>query len=83
MPPIGIINNIRVEPEEIDIRHNDILVFLTDGFGENVKRTIEQYVQKANFLPLKNYAKFLFKKLNEGVLIEDDKTLVAIKINKS
>lgn len=83
LPPIGIINNIRVEPEEIDIRHNDILVFLTDGFGENVKRTIEQYVQKANFLPLKNYAKFLFKKLNEGVLIEDDKTLVAIKINKS
>ena len=57
-------------------------MFLTDGFGENVRETIEKYVQKSSFLPINNYVKFLFKKLNENVKTEDDQTLIGIKISK-
>ncbi|MBE6142458.1 MAG: hypothetical protein E7177_00525 [Erysipelotrichaceae bacterium] len=83
LPPLGIINNIKIVPDEIELKHNDILLFLTDGFGENVRETIEKYVQKSSFLPINNYVKFLFKKLNENVKTEDDQTLIGIKISKS
>jgi hypothetical protein len=82
LPPVGIINSINVEPEIIDIQHNDILLFLTDGYGDNIAEIIEKTIQKASFLPLKSYLKFLNKKLNENLHINDDQTIVGIKVIK-
>ena len=83
LPPIGIISNIKVNPEIIQLRPNDILLFITDGFGEQVKEILEKTSQKSIFLPLKNYVKFLFKKLSEEIKIEDDRTILAVKIIKN
>ena len=82
LPPIGIISNIKVQEEKIELQHNDILLFLTDGFGEGAKEIIESTSQKSSFLPLKNYVKFLFKKLQENISIDDDRTIVGVKIMK-
>lgn len=83
LPPIGIIGNIKVEPETIELFHNDTLIFLTDGFGEQVKDLIESTIQKTSFLSLKNYVKFLFNRLNENSDVEDDKTIIGVKIIKN
>lgn len=83
LPPIGIIKNIHIDSEIIDIKNKDIIIFCTDGFSDNIKSVLENTVQKASFLPLKNYLKFLYKKLEEISNNEDDKTLIGIKITKN
>ena len=83
LPPIGIINNVHINQEEIELRKGDIVVFMTDGFGENVIETVRKTIQKTYFLSLKNYLKFLQNELIKESKNEDDQTLVAIKINKS
>ena len=83
LPPIGIIGNIKVSSDYVELHHNDILIFLTDGFGEQVKEELENTIQKVNFLPFKNYIKFLFNRLNKLSNVEDDKTIVGIKIIKN
>ena len=48
-----------------------------------MKEILEKTSQKSIFLPLKNYVKFLFKKLSEEIKIEDDRTILAVKIIKN
>ena len=83
LPPIGIINNVHINQEEIELRKGDIVLFMTDGFGENVAEIVRKTIQKAHFLSLKNYLKFLQNELIKESKNDDDQTLVAIKINKS
>ena len=82
-PPIGIIGNIKVEAQTIELQHNDILIFMSDGFKEEVKNVLESTTQKAVFLPFRNYVKFLFNKLEKESNLVDDKTIIGIKIIKS
>ena len=83
LPPIGIIGNIKVEAQTRELQHNDILIFMSDGFKEEVKNVLESTTQKAVFLPFRNYVKFLFNKLEKESNLVDDKTIIGIKIIKS
>lgn len=83
LPPLGILNSIHVNGETLNLCHNDILLFFTDGFGEHVTELIEKTIQKSSFLPLKNYVKFLYKRLLEESSVDDDKTIVGVKIIKN
>lgn len=82
LPPIGIINGVQIKPEIFDIRNNDILLFFTDGFGEDIAENLQKTVQKSSFLPLKNYVKFLYNSLGKDLKGVDDQTIIAIKVNK-
>ena len=63
--------------------NNDIVLFLTDGYGDDIVKILEKTVQKASFLPLKNYIKFLNRVFIENKTIEDDQTIIGIKIKKN
>ena len=83
LPPIGIVNNFKDKADTISFQKGDIFIFMTDGFGENVAEIVRKTIQKAHFLSLKNYLKFLQNELIKESKNDDDQTLVAIKINKS
>ena len=83
LPPVGIINNLKAYEEKFELMNNDIVLFLTDGYGDDIVKIIEKTVQKASFLPLKNYIKFLNRVFIENKTIEDDQTIIGIKIKKN
>lgn len=81
-PPLGIVKNVVIAPEKVQLQCGDILIFMTDGFGENVYEEIEKTSQKAVFLPLSSYVKFLYRYFSSKTNVDDDKTIIGIKINK-
>ena len=83
LPPLGIINNIVVPEEKYELKNKDIVIFMTDGYGNNVYEMVQKTIQKATFLPLKNYVKFLHNQLNKELKEEDDQTIIGIKIIKN
>lgn len=79
-PPFGIIRQLNFEKEKFKIENNDIFIFLTDGFKEEVKDIIEKSKEYCSSMNLETFIKTLFKELNADK-IKDDKTLIVIKVH--
>lgn len=78
-PPLGILDNVDIFSETMEIMDNDVFVFLTDGFGDDVRELLESKIESLNFDDLENLNKELYQTLDVND-VKDDKTLVVIKI---
>ena len=80
--PLGILEKIEPFAFRDVLNEGDIVVFLTDGFGSEVKDKIEDIVANNYEKSSKEITTILKEKLLETSIEEDDKTLVVIKIEK-
>ncbi len=81
-PPLGILEEITPFAYQDYLEFNDILIFLTDGFKEEVKETIEMVLSCSSSLSAKEIHHQIKEALLQESLINDDKTLVVLKIEK-
>ena len=79
-PPLGIINNLNLVKEEIKLQDNDIFIFLTDGFKDEVNDIITRSTNYLNTMNFNLFIKTLFKELNVDQ-VKDDKTLIVCKVH--
>ena len=79
-PPLGILDKLEIYKEEYDLMNNDIFIFLSDGFGDDVTVTIEKSISLSDKNSFEKYSKKLFDSLMKEK-VNDDKTLIVIKVN--
>ncbi len=78
-PPLGILDNVDIFSETMEIMENDVFIFLTDGFGDDVRGLLESKIDSLNYNNLESLSKELYQTLDVND-VNDDKTLVVIKI---
>ena len=78
-PPLGIIDRVDIFEENIQIEENDCFIFMSDGFGEEVRSIVEETVDLVDKIPLSDYTQNLYNELTANK-IEDDKTLLIVKV---
>lgn len=79
-PPLGIIDRVDIVQETFSLQNEDYLIFLSDGFLDDVTKIIEFSSKYIKAYSLYNFTKMLFNELKKESKINDDKTLVVIKI---
>ncbi len=79
-PPLGIIDKIDTFYETIKIEKDDLFIFMSDGFGDEVNALILETIKMSNNTNLEEYLKLLYQQLSSNQ-VEDDKTLIIIKVN--
>lgn len=81
-PPLGILKEIEPFAYCDNLNEGDVLVFLSDGFKEDVKDIIEVVVTSNAYRSAEEIHRELIVALNEETNLSDDKTLVVFKIEK-
>ena len=79
-PPVGIISILEVEPYIGQIEPNDIFVQLSDGFKENLDKEIERFFRFYSGQDDDMIIDYLFDYLSSHRTLEDDRTLIVLKI---
>ncbi|MGN1294845.1 MAG: SpoIIE family protein phosphatase [Bacilli bacterium] len=79
-PPVGIISILEVEPYIGQIKPNDIFVQISDGFKENLDKEIERFFRFYSGQDDDMIIDYLFDYLSSHATLEDDKTLIVLKI---
>lgn len=78
-PPLGIIDKIDIFYQEVELRDNDLLIFMSDGFGDEVDKAILSLIDQYDSESLNEAMRHLYDELSKSNTA-DDKTLVLIKI---
>ena len=79
-PPVGIISILEVEPYIGQIEPNDIFVQLSDGFKENLDKEIERFFRFYSGQDDDMIIDYLIDYLSSHRTLEDDRTLIVLKI---
>lgn len=80
--PLGIINNVSPFRYQDKLNEEDVLVFLSDGFKNDVYDIINTTLLCNAYLSSKEIHDLLLDNLNDNDLAKDDRTLVVLKIKK-
>ncbi len=80
-PPLGILQEIDVFAYEDHLQEQDILIFLSDGFGSDISEILEDTLKEKGKEDAKTLKDSLVLKLLNNVKVVDDQTLIVIKIN--
>jgi stage II sporulation protein E len=89
--PIGILNNIEVESVERPLGHDDVLVMVSDGLLSTIDENIDSeawimdVLQNVVTTDPQNIADLLINKavLNSGGIVNDDMTVVAVRLTST
>ena len=78
--PIGIVDSINMEPYEIKVKKDDIIVMASDGIIEDFNIKVEEILKSIKNENIEIMTRDLFDKLMQIKENIDDATLVLIKI---
>ena len=81
-PPLGILSDIEVFAYEDSLQVGDMLIFLTDGFGNDVQEKIEEVLAQKEIWTAEEAKESIMKKLLQDLELIDDRTLIVLKIEK-
>lgn len=81
-PPIGILYDVNTEPLDKELIDNDILICMSDGYSDNPEDILLRILAKSVNKDSNQIAKELNEAFISENLIEDDKTLIVLKIRK-
>ena len=80
--PLGILEKVNPFAFKDVLNQDDIVVIMSDGFGEDVYDILFRNINQYHEYPSSELAKFIYEELVYTYKIQDDKTLVVIKIEK-
>ena len=80
-PPIGILLDIKTSSLKKELKDNDILIFLTDGYLDNPDVCIEETMSSIKNFNVTKMCEELDKVLSSKSSIKDDKTLMVLKVH--
>ncbi len=78
-PPLGIIDKIDIFHQDVELKDGDLLIFMSDGFGDEVDKVLVSLIDWLETEPLNEGLRRLYDELARSETA-DDKTLVLIKI---
>lgn len=81
-PPLGIIYNIKTTSLDKKLLDNDILIFMTDGYNQEPEKYILNVLKNNYQKPSKEIVSELDQELLKYKDVEDDKTIIVIKLKK-
>ena len=79
-PPIGILLEIKTSSLKKELLHDDILIFLTDGYVDTPEKIIEETMVKAKEYNVVKICEELNASLRKNSDIKDDKTIIVLKV---
>lgn len=79
-PPIGILYHISTSPLEKQLIDGDILIIMSDGYGENIESIIENTLKNNSHNNPNELCTLINDQLIQRQEVIDDKTLVVLKI---
>lgn len=81
-PPLGILYEIKTESLTKELYENDILIFMSDGYMQEPENIILEILKENYLFSSEKICSLLNEKLAKLREVEDDKTLIVIKLNK-
>ncbi len=81
-PPLGILKEVEPFAYADTLCDQDVLIFMSDGFGEDVSHIVEAIASSNSYRNAKEIHNVLLNALNSETDVKDDKTLVVFKIEK-
>lgn len=82
-PPLGIIYNIKTSSLTKALQKEDILIFMTDGYLQEPEKTLLNVLRKNKDKPSKEIVELLDQELLKIKEVEDDKTIIVIKVSEA
>ena len=79
-PPIGILLEIKTSSLKKELLHDDILIFLTDGYVDTPEKIIEETMVKAREYNVVKICEELNASLRKNSDIKDAKTIIVLKV---
>lgn len=81
-PPLGILKEVEPFAYVDTLCDQDVLIFMSDGFGEDISHIIDAIASSNAYRNAKEIHDVLLNALNSETNVIDDKTLVVFKIEK-
>ena len=79
-PPLGILYDIKTSSLTKDLKHGDILIFMSDGYMDDPDYCIEEVLKKNFDKDVNEIATTLHNYMISKEYINDDKTLIILKL---
>lgn len=79
-PPLGILYDIKTNSLTKQLQSQDILLLMSDGFGDNIQDQIKIVLNQNNQRSSKDICGILYDELSKQVNRKDDITIIVLKI---